>query len=162
MWIGAWIQIKLNRIHHTKFLLSDANIKYAFSVYLDSCGRGLNVEESIKVSPFKEKKIVRTWFFHLLNVLTRKKQSKITQNGKVSVTKLENAWQDAGFSSVNFSYVHTAQDEFSTGWIEKRPLGLKSQKELWRDCVATLIDHIAISNTSNDITARWPGYDPNC
>ena len=49
-----------NRIHQTKFLLPDANIKYAVSVYLDTCGRGLSVEESIKVSLFKDKKIVRT------------------------------------------------------------------------------------------------------
>ena len=49
-----------NRIHHTKFLLPDANIKYAGSVYLDTCGRSLSVEESIKVSLFKDKKIVRT------------------------------------------------------------------------------------------------------
>ena len=52
-----------NRIHQIKFLLPDANIKYAVSVYLDTCGRGLSVEESIKVSLFKDKKIVRTWDF---------------------------------------------------------------------------------------------------
>ena len=34
------------------------------------------------------------------------------------------------FSPLNYSYVHTAQDEFSTGLNEKRPLGFKSQKEL--------------------------------
>ena len=45
-----------NRIHHTKFLLPDASIKYAIFVYLDTCGRGLSVEESIKVSLFEEKK----------------------------------------------------------------------------------------------------------
>ena len=56
------------------------------------------------------------------------------------------------FSPLYYSSVHTAQEEFSTGWNEKRPLGFKSQKEVWRDCVASLIDHIAISNTSNDIT----------
>ena len=83
-----------NRIHHTKFLLSDANIKYAVFVYLDTCGCGLSVEES-HFSKRKESSVPD--FFYLLNVLTRKKQSKITQNGKVSATKLENVWQDAGF-----------------------------------------------------------------
>ena len=86
-----------NRIHHTEFLLPDANIKYAVSVYLDTCGRGLSVEESTKSHFSKTKKSSVPEIFHLLNVLTRKKQSKITQNGKVSATKLENAWQDAVF-----------------------------------------------------------------
>lgn len=87
-----------NWIHHTKFLLPDANIKYAVSVYLDiRVDVALALRSRSKSHFSKTKKSSVPEIFHLRNVLTRKKQSKITQNGKVSATKLENAWQDAVF-----------------------------------------------------------------
>lgn len=155
MWIGGWIQTGYTTLNSYCRTQISSMLFLCIWIRVDVA---LALRSRSKYHFSKTKKSSVPEIFHLLNVLTRKKHKMVRFLQPNSKTLGKTPF----FSPLYYSSVHTAQEEFSTGWNEKRPLGFKSQKELWRDCVASLIDHIAVSNTSNDITARWPGYDPNC